>query len=243
MLSILRSPVLHIALVASLTVGFALAAAVGLTLAKFNQALSDAVDARYVIYAADLRSSIETGINLGLSLEEIESNIETIVTSRMAADEGVVSITVTDENDVNIFSLDRPSGGVEGAQMERQSLELENSFGQSVGRVAVGYAVGENRETILWAARILGVDSLILAALTAGAVSLACLIVLGPIQRHLDNACRYLTVQETGAGTLADPKGRVERAAAQAARTALTAISELEALEAGLPTGQSKSRA
>jgi hypothetical protein len=243
MLSFLRSPVLHIALVASLTVGFALAAAVGLTLAKFNQALSDAVDARYVIYAADLRSSIETGINLGLSLEEIESNIETIVTSRIAADEGIVSITVTDESDVEIFSLDRPLDDMGRAQMARQSLELENSFGQVVGRVTVGYAVGENRETILWAARTLGANALILAALTAGAASLACLIVLGPIQRRLHHACRYLAIDENGAGQVAEPKGKIERAAAQAAMAAATAMSELEALEASLPTPQGKGKA
>jgi hypothetical protein len=233
MLKFLRSPVVIIALVVSLTLTLALAAAVGLTLTKFSRALTEAVDARYLIHAADLRSSIETGINLGLSLEEISANVEAIVTSRIAVDAGILSISVTDAGGESVFSISSATQLSDDAKVGLQSLDLLNSFDEVAGRVAIRYTVEGNQATIVAAARSLGFDAAILAALAAALVFLTCLVVLTPIPRRLRATQEALTAPE-GAGEH-PPKGGMERAAAQAAYIMYEAMNELKALESELP--------
>jgi microcompartment protein CcmL/EutN len=241
MLRVLRSPILHIAIVVSLTLALAFAAAVGLTLAKFDRALADAVDARYRIHADDIRSGIETGINLGLGLDQIRTNVEELVTARIAVDEGILGIRITDASGRDVLAVSGPATADGQGPPQRQSLDIENSFGQIVGEVTLTYATLDNREILIEAGRILAANAAVLAGIAAAATSLCCIVVMAPIPRALRRVLAVLS--GTGSATAATPDlGPVVTEAVDAAAKTHQVMTELATVAADLPAGD-KSRA
>ena len=236
-----------------LMLGFGAAAA--LTLAKFSEALSDAIEARYAIHAADLRGNIETGLNLGLDLAEMGDNVALVVRNRLMLDEGIAQILVTAADGTGVFAMDRPAAGLDptppDARLHRRSLGLENSFGETVGTVTVVFASEVNEATLRGAATLLLRDLGALVALSVGLATLGCLVALAPLPAALRRAEATLSLADAPAGADPDappateggldghteddlPDDDLEAEATAAARAGRRALVDLAQIEAAL---------
>jgi len=239
MLRRLWGPAAQVSAVIALGLVLGFGAAAGLTLAKFSEALSDAVEARYAIHAADLRATIETGINLGLDLEEIGDNVELVVRNRLALDEGIAAILVTAADGAQVFAMDRAAAGLAPgppeAELSRRSLGVENSFGAIVGEVTVVFASGVNEATLRDAAATLLRDLASLVALSVGVATLGCLLALAPLPAAAGRAAAILQgAASDDAPETARADDDLEAAAAAAARASREALAEIARIEAAL---------
>jgi hypothetical protein len=221
----LRSPIFHTGLVVSLIIVVTLAAAVALTVANFSRALSDVVETRFEFLAADLRESVETGLNLGLALDELE-NVEGILVDRLGRDEAIRELAV--EN-------------ADGAVAEI-ALPLENAFGQEVGTLRLTYATGAYRSTVAEVEEQLVRRSAILAGIACTGAALGCALVLSGIPRSLRRARQRLAGEAEG-----PPSGEIEQSAHASHATTAEVIRELDALDreiaAADPQGGGRCRA
>jgi len=255
MLRALWGPAAQVSLVIALGLVLAFGAAAALTLAKFSEALSGAIEARYRIHAADLRATIETGINLGLDLAQIGGNLDVVVRSRLALDEGIARIIVTTAGGVEVFAMDRAGAGLAPlpaeAVLSQRGLAVENSFGAIVGEVTVVFASGVNAATLHDAAMTLLRDVAVLAAASAALSTLACILIMAPLpaalraaQDLLDGAALAAAGPDpavppvTGAPGAEGGLHGLAGAAAAASRAALVEIARIDAAlaaDAGLP--------
>lgn len=236
---LLRSPVLHIAAVVSLTLALAFAAAVGLTLAKFERALTDAIDARYRIHADDIRAGIETGIDLGLGLDEIRGNVEGLVTDRLAVDAGIRAIRVTDASGTDVLSVE--GEGRAGVLDRRQTVSIANDFGRKIGDVTVTHVAGSDGALLAETARTLAANAAILAAIAAAVSSLACLIAMAPVPRTLRRVLSALEAPAAQADTA--PDGGIAAEAVLAAEKLQQVTDEIAAVAASLPAARNSEAA
>lgn len=243
MLKPFGKPAAMVALVMSLAIMLAFAASLGLTLAKFSDTLKETVTARYAIHAADLRSDIETGINLGLELEEIGSNVEVVVRNRLALDEGIERVVLTGPDGRELFSMSRGDAGlawpVEAGQLSRNALPIVNSFGATVGEVAIFHAEGETGETVREAAGTLFRYGAVLASASAAIASAWCFRVMAPLSRSMRIGRARLASAAAGpapdtASSAGSTGGPVDRLARQAAQSASATLSEIGRIEAAL---------
>ena len=250
MLRRLRGPTAQVSAVIALGLMLGFGAAATLTLAKFSDALSNAVEARYAIHAADLRANIETGLNLGLDLEQIGDNVALVVANRLALDEGISAIVVSAADGTEVFAVDRAAAGLEpapaGAELSRRSLAIENSFGAVVGDVTVVFASGVNEATLRDAAATLLRDLATLVAASVVVASLGCLAAMASLPAAARRAEAILQAEEAPAADhrpvdAADAGGpepsdgeNLEAAAVAAARSSHDALAEIRRIEAAL---------
>ncbi|NVO58343.1 hypothetical protein HW561_21385 [Rhodobacteraceae bacterium B1Z28] len=184
-------------LIAYLAVAFAiaLAAAVALTMAKLSTALTQAVDGRYRVVASDLRANIETGVNFGLAVEEIVSNVTVQIENRLESDVDVLAIRLIAENGREILALRSQAENQEGAQVENIAMVSEpiiNSFGAEVGRVEVSYDPTGAQSILTESARILSLEAAMLLAACIGVIGVASFIAARRIDQRLDRLTAQL---------------------------------------------------
>lgn len=227
------APVLRIGAVITLIIALALGAATALTLANFSRALSDAVESRFQVLAAELRDSIETGLNLGLPLEKL-NNVQQIIEERAARDDSIASIEVRDAEGRVLFGADGGASDLAGDARGTVAAPLMNSFGQQVGRVELVYATESYRTTVARVARVLASDAAVLAALAGTIAMLACVLILGPVPRRLARVRAWFEHGRVDG----EPQDPLERDAADAVRTANAALRDIDALARDEPDGR-----
>lgn len=226
-------------LIAYLAVAFAiaLAAAVALTMAKLSTALTQAVDGRYGIVASDLRANIETGVNFGLAVEEIVSNVSVQIKDRLESDDEILAIRLIAENGQEILSLQSEVEGAEGARAENNATVSEpiiNSFGVQVGRVEVSYDPTATQSILEESARILSLEAAMLLAACIAVIGVASLLAARRIDHRLDGLTAQLE-SSMSSNTIPDVSGdRLDQLAQNAMHSYRTSQTEFDELEADL---------
>lgn len=227
---LLRSPILQTTLVVTLAVLVALAAAVALTLANFNRALSDTVESRFEFLAFSIRDDIETGLNLGLGLSEL-TNVQDIIDDRLARDASVIRIAVETTEGETLFETSHADAAGRAATADSVEAGLENTFGQTVGRVRVVYATGSYQATVRRVGEALARNSALLTLFVGGVAALGCGLLLRAIPRSLARIRAWFRNGRVE-GT---PHNDIERTAAEAVATSHTVLAELEDISRDLP--------
>ncbi len=228
-------------LIAYLAVAFAiaLAAAVALTMAKLSTALTHAVDGRYGIVASDLRANIETGVNFGLGVEEIVSNVSVQIEDRLESDAEILAIRLIAENGREILALQSQSDGREGAEAENIATVSEpiiNSFGVVVGRVEVSYDPTGTQNILAESARILSLEAAVLLAACIGVIGVASAMAARRIDQRLDRLTAQLeSGMPSDPGMNGDELDQLAQSAMSVYRTSQTELDDLDAELQHLP--------
>ncbi len=224
-------------LIAYLAVAFAiaLAAAVALTMAKLSTALTQAVDGRYRIVASDLRANIETGVNFGLAVEEIVSNVSVQIEDRLESDADVLAIRLIAEDGREIISLQSQAEGREDVRADYIATVAEpiiNSFGVVVGRVEVSYDPTGTQSILAESARILALEAAVLLAAGIGVIGVASVMAARRIDHRLDRLTAQLeggVSPETPAGMEGEQLDKLAHSAMQAYRNSQSELDDLDA--------------
>ncbi|MFO1350359.1 MAG: hypothetical protein U1F68_06635 [Gammaproteobacteria bacterium] len=141
-------------------IAVALGLIVMLNQAKFEYAFSEQAESRFAFVVKELKSTIETGLNLGLSLTDAR-NIEDIIERELASDDHILAITLFDQHQIlfhveknhgaanqpDVAALWRQASATADADDWRQKTPgkrlvgatLINNFGQKAGGIALEY--------------------------------------------------------------------------------------------------------
>lgn len=199
------------AVVIALTVAMALAFALLLAFLKFDQKLLDVSVARLALVVQEVRQQSETGLALGLELEELEDLGTSL--RRAAAARDVVHIDIVDGHGTVLHSTDddRPGldashtpgfpadamrSGAQALQVHQQGNELllygplVDGFGHVVGVVVVHSSMESLRASLNQVAR-----ELLLVAIPVLAVAL--LVTLGMVVLTLRLTMRQFLREQT----------------------------------------------
>lgn len=225
----------QVALVLLLGLAVAFGAAAALALTKFSEALEDTVAARYAVHASDLRTVIETGINLGLDVEAIAGNVEQVVEDRFALDSGILEVVVAGPDGQPVLAMARPGTAARGQQdgIATEALPIRNSFGGTEGSVTVHYASAVESGAVSAVAALLARDVAVVTLLAGLLTTLACIVFVRPLRHALRAAADILAasadapMQAAGA-TSAEPLESAARGAAEAARATLHDLDQIE---------------
>lgn len=219
--------VLRIAVSITGVVALALAAAVALTVASLSEVLSDTYQARFAFFANEVRDNVETGLDLGLALSELD-NVQEIVEARAAKNESVLAIRVVDNGGSVVF---RGGAGdaeiVGGSETQGQVREpIVNTFGKQVGRVELVYTTRGSQRALTRVTSDLAMRAGALVGGVAAVAFVAATLIVGRLPRRLARVKSWFD-----AGSVADtPSSDLERAAAEAVGTVITVHDELDTL-------------
>jgi hypothetical protein len=192
------------AAVVTLIVGLALALIGMLDFFRFEQTLRSTTEARLGFVAKDLRTNIQTGLDLGLDLSSM-SNVQNIIDREAATDPRILGIDVFDDHARVLFSTQESAvesqipnawraaiGSDDDSVWQASDREqmvvgtrLTSNFGSDVGGVALRYSRAsfeEQLQRMLDLLIRLGTATLIVTALLSLAVSW---LVLGATARRL----------------------------------------------------------
>lgn len=219
----LRSPAVQTALVITVTVALALSAGIALMIAKFDRTLSDTVESRFKFTAQELRDSIETGLDLGLSLTELD-NVQRIIDQRNARDNSVVRITVEDTAGDAVFSSEADGAAATDGPRRRIGAPLVNAFGKTVGRVEVVYVVSTYSGTVDTVANILARWAIALTLISAVIAAIGCTLLLRRLPRRLARVRTWCNARRVTDAPAADP---IETTLAEAVETSNAVVREL----------------
>lgn len=126
-----------IAKLALMIVGL-IALTLGLTVlldyAKFERAFSELAESRFAFVVKELRSTVETGLNLGLSLANMK-NLEPVIERERQRDDHIVSITLFDRERILIHSAKNHAA--------ESPLDIAALWRRSLATSADGYWRGE----------------------------------------------------------------------------------------------------
>jgi hypothetical protein len=191
------------AAVVTLIVGLTLALIGMLNFFRFEQTLRATTEARLGFVANDLKTNIQTGLDLGLDLSSM-SNVQNIIDREAATDPGILGIDVFDDHAEVLFSTQesplarqipaawRAAIGSDDAVWQASDHEqmvvgtrLTSNFGSDVGGVALRYSRASFEEQLQRMLNLLvrlGISTLIITALMSLVVSW---LVLGATARRL----------------------------------------------------------
>ena len=235
----------QVALVLLLGLSVAFGAAAALALAKFTEALEDTVAARYAVHASDLRTAIETGINLGLDVEAIAGNVEQVVEDRIALDSGILQVIVAGPDGAPVLSVGRPPGyeAVPAQSEAAEVLPIRNSFGGTEGSVTVRYASAAEGGAVRAVAVLLAGDVALVTLIATLMTTVACVLFVRPLRRTLRCAADILSTPTAVPLPALASAGPLEQAAFDAAASSRETLKALAEIEAALPvTGESLQR-
>lgn len=228
----------------SLLIALVVVAAVGITaalnFAKFTE-VTDALDeSRYAFLAADLKSTLESSLDLGLPLNQIENAQEVVDRQRERYPE-ILAVEVFDSAGTVLYASGRArpdllsalgredivSASLDGDRVA--ATRLVNPFGEAVGGVAirVSAADAQARERAMLAS--LGTAVVTAAALGVAAAAAVAVLLLGGVRRRLELEERIIAALVAD-GSSAGASGQAQ-AASPFHRAAVDALSELRDVE------------
>jgi hypothetical protein len=236
-------PIPQIGLVVVGIVFAATAAAVVLTLANFSRAMEDTVESRFQFLSREVRDTIETGLSLGLGLDEL-TNVQAIIDERTAQDPAILRIVVRNSEGEVHFESAPPAttesnagdgttgqGGAEPVERARVTDPLVNSFGQTVGTVELIYATGSYRDAIARVRESLLHYGLVIAAVCS-LLAVACIAL---VLRNLPRTLRRIRARFADGAADGGTDSDLERNAAEAVGAMLAAGRQLDGLARQLP--------
>jgi hypothetical protein len=208
------------AAVVTLIVGLALALIGMLNFFRFEQTLRATTEARLGFIAKDLKTNIQTGLDLGLDLASM-SNVQDIIEREAATDPRILGIDVFDDHAQVLFSTQESAAEAQIPEAWRAAIGMEDdavwqasdreqmvvgsrltsNFGADVGGVALRYSrasVEEQLQRMLDLLIRLGISTWIITALLSLVVSW---LVFGSTARRLAR------VRSAVENALAHPEG------------------------------------
>ncbi len=228
-----------------------LAATVGLTTVlaanKFKQGLGELLDARYRLVVSDIVATIDTSLDLGVDLADMQS-LQPLLDRTIETDPTLLYVEVLDSEGIVLLSSDSSNVGLpapqawlsatrnaqEGAwqRSEGDAVVLGQpivaSFGAVVGTVALGYsrAVSEHRVgEVTQSFMHIGAGAVVVFALVLVPVVI---VLLRPERRALAEAERRIAAATRGEAPAAEAGGDPLLIAACAGATAaFMAIQEI----------------
>lgn len=148
----------------ALTIIGLIALALGLTVlldhVKFERAFSEQVESRFAFVVEELKSTVETGLDLGLSLANMK-NMEAVIERELQRDDHILSITLFDQERILVhagkdrFEDGRPEAGALWARAQATPADgywrgetptarqvgarLSDNSGQQTGGIVLQY--------------------------------------------------------------------------------------------------------
>ncbi|CAK0742576.1 hypothetical protein CCP2SC5_110009 [Azospirillaceae bacterium] len=134
---------ISIAILILLSSGLALIAY--LNYAKFAKTYDGIEQSRYETIAAELKQSIESSLDLGLSLTQ-NQNLETVIKNAKRTFSRILFIEISDNNGEALFSTEPPED-FEAERIHNRNMritkKIENSFGEVVGQISLNYSTSQ----------------------------------------------------------------------------------------------------
>jgi hypothetical protein len=236
-------------------IGLAPGLTVMLNYLKFERTFLDVTESRLGFIAADLRTRIQTGLDLGLDLAAM-TNVQPIIDAEAGMDPQILAIVVYDEGGRILFSSGADPAGetipggwasalepVEAWTWRADDPEaivvgsrLTNNFGAYTGGVALRYSRAFLEEVTTSAFDLLVRLAVIIFVVTAVLAALAMLVLLR------DTTSSFRRMRQALEQALRDPqsppfrprKRTVELEFADTERSLRTAATDLAAAEQGL---------
>jgi len=185
----------RISLMIILILAFALLLNTFLNFSNFEKNYNSIIYSRFFVIAKDLQNTAEYGLNLGLSLPELE-NIQEIINGVVKEQKDIVFIRLFNDRGTVIFDTDQsgrnrsvPNGWIEKlADMDTESmsksayknaqvvlLPLMNTFNIKAGALALGFSKSHItipvKEMLLYLFRYFVILAAVFAAITLAGVS------------------------------------------------------------------------
>ena len=226
---------------------FAVALTATLNFYKYDSTLSDLLRSRFTFLLRDMRHTLETGMDLGLPLRELD-NVPELIGGNAARNPEVLSIEIFDPSGTVLFStdssfvgdlvatswLDRWQKSTEPLWSTREhdadtlGITLQNNLGQTVGAIALRYDRRlEDGLLYRMGLQLAGVGVVVVAVATF-LVGLGSYLLLRPMRKQLllmRVGTERLLAADSAAGTL---PGAPDLTYAKFAGTATDAARALE---------------
>ena len=209
-------------LLAIVTVAIGLAAV--LNYYKFRSSLTELQQSRYAFVLGEISSTIETSLNIGLPLEQLQ-NVDSLLASHASQDDAILSIDIFRPDGAVMFSTDASFIGdlaakswvkasqseinhawfVERPDANATGVQITNSLGQIVGSVVIRYSNAGAIEKLDDIARRLALVALGIVALSTLAGGWLLRHLVGPWNRQIRDLGSISQVLR-GTSNQAEPK-------------------------------------
>ncbi len=196
-----------IALISALAIGLT----AFLNLGKFERALTELESSRLQFVLGDLKSNIETGLDLGLALNSLD-NAQAVIDAAKKHDAGILSINVYDDAGAGVFQTGQDGGKPEMPSSWKRALQSQTGHGwylaegdmlavgvplasnikQDAGYIVMRYSRAEHDATVASLTRELMLASLAAIAVTAGLVLLGINLLVAKTNRRLAHIAQTL---------------------------------------------------
>lgn len=196
---------LPIALISALAIGLT----AFLNLGKFERSLTELESSRLQFVLGDLKSNLETGLDLGLALNSLE-NAQAVIEAERRQDAGILSISVYDDSGMQVFhSGEKMAGSALPASWKRAALAgrswhlieadalvvgvtLASNIKADAGGIAMRYSRSVHHAALAALGRQLLLASLIAIAVTAGLVFAGINLLIAKTNRRLAHIAQTL---------------------------------------------------
>ncbi|WP_394779726.1 hypothetical protein [Undibacterium sp.] len=197
-----------IALISALAIGLT----AFLNLGKFERALTELESSRLQFVLGDLKSNIETGLDLGLALNSLD-NAQAVIDAARKQDASVLSINIYDDAGAGVFQTGQSSGetGIPSSWkrvMQSQpggrgwylaegdmlvvGIPLASNIKQDAGHIVMRYSRAAHDATVASLTRSLALASLAAIAVTAGLVLMGINLLVAKTNRRLAHIAQTL---------------------------------------------------
>jgi hypothetical protein len=183
---------------------FAVALTASLNFYKFQSTLEELLRSRFAFLLRDMRNTLETGIDLGLPLRNLD-NVQELIRIQAARDPDILSIEIFDAQGTVLFSTDtsflgdlvaaswldhwhRATSeiwGLREADANTLAITLEDNLGQVAGAIALRSSRRLENEILYRMGLRLATASAAVILLATAAGALVGFLILGPTRRRL----------------------------------------------------------
>jgi hypothetical protein len=246
-------------IVAVLVCLFAVGMAGLLNFFKYRSNAERIIKERLVVTGTSIENSIQSSLALGLQFADLGTLPEMLERER-ATDDLILSIEVFDTEGKPLYSTDRlratrdvPPAWLASARQaagndwfvksgteSAAGIGIQNSFGLTIGYLALRYSEEQVSDSTLSVARQLALSALLVFAAAATLASLALLAVMGRLTRDFDAVEAALRARESAQPSPAVIKGPFGRALRRFFDTVRHAENELAQLRGELERGAPK---
>ncbi|MES2072177.1 MAG: hypothetical protein V4488_17610 [Pseudomonadota bacterium] len=208
---------LPIALISALAIGLT----AFLNLGKFERSLTELESSRLQFVLGDLKSNLETGLDLGLALNSLE-NAQAVIEAERRQDAGILSISVYDDSGMQVFhSGEKMAGAAPPASWKRAAqagrswhlieadalvvgVPLASNIKTDAGGITMRYSRSVHHAALAALGRQLLLASLIAIAVTAVLVFAGINLLIAKTNRRLAHIAQTLERSLTEPAPLPD---------------------------------------
>ncbi|MFZ6648521.1 hypothetical protein ACO0LO_22555 [Undibacterium sp. TJN25] len=196
-----------IALISALAIGLT----AFLNLGKFERSLTELESSRLQFVLGDLKSNLETGLDLGLALNSLD-NAQAVIDATRKQDASILSINIYDDAGAGVFETGPDTGSPEIPPSWKRAMQsqpghswylaeagmlivgvpLASNIKQDAGHIVMRYSRSAHDATVASLTRELVLASLAAIAVTAGLVLLGINLLVAKTNRRLAHIAQTL---------------------------------------------------